>query len=227
MKLIHFLNSIALFCLILLFLLGKTYIGDTNNLHELMQDKSGIQKAKMKIGWYAKMSGEELMDNKLAHQIAFALFALNLFTWPMMVLFSKKRSNRITLDVPGGKVSITLLAIEDSLRRSLKGDPQIKDSKVIVSPQGRSISVTAKVTLLESENLHHLDEKIIAHLKNHFEKIFPIQQPVSYEVVINKLKATGTPMGVNVSSPSPAITTPLSVQQPLYPNLNAIEKDPE
>ena len=66
---------------------------------------------------------------------------------------------------------------------------------------------------LWSENLHHLDEKIIAHLKSHFEKIFPAQQPITYEVVIVKLKQTGTPMGIQV----PDKVVPAPIDKPLYP----------
>ena len=84
---------------------------------------------------------------------------------------------------------------------------------------------------METDNIQHLDEKIIAHLKNHFEKIFPAQKPVTYEVVIGKLKPSGTPTGVQSAAPAPLptpaaeeVSSPAPVQQPLYPDNETEEK---
>lgn len=238
MKLVHFINSITLMSLLVLFLVAQTVPSHINSFDDIPEEKNFvgmIKSSKLKAGLHAKLSIENLSENRQAKRIALGLLAMNAIFWPILCLFSTKRKDRITLEVNGGKVSFKILALEDSLKNSLKGDPQVKVRRVMVNPTGRSISITAEVTLLETENIQHLDERIIAHLKNHFEKIFPVQKPVQYEVVIGKLKPSGTPMGVQSAPsstpvpPPPAETvasSPAPTDKPLYPD-NEIEDNKE
>lgn len=231
MKLVHFINSVTLMSLLVLFLVAQTVPAHINDFGDIPQDKDIISKLKsikLEAGLHAKTSIDNMATNKQTRRIALGILLMNLLFWPILCLLSTKRKDRITLDVNGGKVSFKILALEDSLRNCLKGDPQVKVRRVIINAAGRSISITAEVSLLETDSIQHLDERIIAHLKNHFEKIFPVQKPVSYEVVIGKLKPSGTPMAVqalpitHTTTPIPVaepIATPVEpVEQPAYPN---------
>jgi hypothetical protein len=205
MNFVHLINSIALMSLLVLFLVAQTVPDDIDTFDDIPQEKSliGILKAtRLEAGLHAKISIENFSKSKEIKQIALGIFLLNALFWPMACLFSTKRKDRITLEVNGGKVSFKVLALEESLRNSLSGDPQVKVRRVVVNPTGRNIAITAEVTLLETDSIQHMDARIIAHLKNHFEKIFPVQKPVSYEVVIGKLKPSGTPMGLQNTMPA-------------------------
>jgi hypothetical protein len=238
MKFVHLLNSTLLVVILIFFLLHQIEVPvDIRNMSTIPEDLNIFQQLRVHFWFYAQYGGETFMAQRSTHVIAVAILLLNGILWPILALFGRKRRDRITLEVNGGLVSIKTLAIEESLRRSLKGDPQIRDSRVTVIPGNRKVTVTAKLKLLENDNLHHLDEKIIAHMKNHFERIFPIQKPVTFEVIIEKLKPAGTPMGIQppvVAAPAPTPAPvvepepqpepepePAPVKQPQYPEANS------
>lgn len=219
-KLLHFCNTVVLVFVLAVFLLIRLVPADLREQHPLPDSLKFYEVGLYKAGQTMYELAQSILTHDKVFWVAIALFLANGLYWSMALLFSKKNRDRISLGVSGGQVSITVRALEESLRRSLRGDPQIKDSRVLVHSTGKRIVVTAYVTLLETENLHHLDERIINHLRQHFERIFPAQEPVSYEVVINKLKQVGTPLPLQSArdEPLPPPPPPPPVEQPTYPD---------
>lgn len=139
--------------------------------------------------------------------------ALNMLYWTWAVIHSKGSLDRISLEVNGGTVSITIRALEESLARGLRVDPHVKDGKVIVRPSQSRITVTAYLVLIETDSVHNLEGAIIERLRGHFTRIFPAEQEIRYEVIINKLKAA--PAGALPDKGFSPYAAP--IEQPMYP----------
>ncbi len=139
--------------------------------------------------------------------------------------FALRRSkDRISLEVSGGRVSVTVRALEDSLHRVLRQEPNIKDAKVTVIPRGRKVLVRAELTLVEVENLPALESGILDRMRHHFEVIFPSDEPVDYSVEIRKLRPSPKPIPAPIASvPAAAVVEPTEAPapSPLPPNLVA------
>lgn len=143
-----------------------------------------------------------------------AWLILNMLYWSWVMVKSNSALDRISLEVNGGKVSITIRALEESLARGLRVDPHVRDGKVIVRPSPSKITVTAYLVLIETDNVHSLEGQIIERLRNHFTRIFPAEQEILYEVIINKLKAA--PAGSQPDKGFSPYAVP--VEQPMYPD---------
>ena len=184
MRLLHFVNSIILILLVMVFSLSHTMPNQLKNYREIPADVnvSNIDKLRFKISLPATIAWKKISKPSNSIKLSLSVLALNGFILSILILFFRRKTKgRLSVNVQGGKVSITVNAIEDSLRRCLKGDPQIDPTKVIVVAGASRIKITAYVTLRESDNLHHLDENIISHMKTHLEKIFPIQKCIRHQ----------------------------------------------
>jgi hypothetical protein len=154
------------------------------------------------------------------------LLGINAMNWIVMSILPQTRQNNISLKVNGGVVSITIRAVEESLTRALRGEPSIKDSKVLIRSEKTKIHVKACLTLIENTNLHLLEEKILDKLRSHFEAIFPSDKPVEYEAVIHKLRpsshasmTTSIPVAEEKGKPDlEGARTHPPIEQPRYPD---------
>lgn len=183
-----------------------------------------VAQLRHKVSVWARHRGGMVMDShgREVRDAAFAWLSLNVLVILAGWMWPKRPGDKISLEVNGGRVSIAVRALEDSLHRILRNDVNVKDARVKVIPERGRVRVQAALTLIENANLPAMEEAILERLRHHFEVIFPADEPVEYEVDIQKLRASGhTVPGFEVAprTPQPPRPSPDAVDQPRYPDI--------
>lgn len=102
------------------------------------------------------------------------------------VLKKRKKKRNISFKNPDGKVSISLEAIEDFLRRISQGVTEIKNLKCKVSVTKKGIKVINKVTLWAGISITEITERFQEMVKFKLQEMLGIEDRI--EVVVNVQK---------------------------------------
>jgi uncharacterized alkaline shock family protein YloU len=98
-----------------------------------------------------------------------------------------RREKTIAFENPDGQVTISLTAIEDLIKRSLKQLPEVKELRPAVKASKRGISVINRVTLFSDINIPETTEKIQNIVKSRVQDMLGVEEPVTIQVHVVKI----------------------------------------
>ena len=97
------------------------------------------------------------------------------------------RSRGVSFNNPDGQVKITLLAIEDFVKKNLSGMGEIREVKPRVKVTAKGVRILNKVTLWSGTNLPMVSEDIQGLIKKKLEDILGIENVAGVDVFVNKI----------------------------------------
>ena len=98
-----------------------------------------------------------------------------------------QRERTIAFDNPDGQVTISLTAIEDFIRRSMKQIPEVKELKPHVRANKKGISVVNRVVLYSDISIPETTEKIQNVVKTRIIEMLGIEEPLAIRVHVVKI----------------------------------------
>jgi uncharacterized alkaline shock family protein YloU len=98
-----------------------------------------------------------------------------------------QREKTIAFSNPDGRVSISLSAIEDFIKRTAKQIPEVKDLKSDVVASKRGIEISTKVSLLSDTNIPETTEKIQTSVKSRLQEMLGIEEAIFVAVNVVKI----------------------------------------
>lgn len=98
-----------------------------------------------------------------------------------------QREKTIAFENPDGQVTISLSAIEDFIKRSLKQLPEVKELKPSVKAGKKGILIINKITLFSDVNIPEMTEKIQNIVKSRVQEMLGVEEPISIRVHIVKI----------------------------------------
>jgi len=98
-----------------------------------------------------------------------------------------QRERTIAFENPDGQVLISLSAIEDFIKRTMKQLPEIKELRPNVIASKKGVNITSRVTLFSDAHIPDVTEKIQNILKNKVQGLLGIEEPVNIRVHIVKI----------------------------------------
>ena len=98
-----------------------------------------------------------------------------------------RREKTIAFENPDGQVTISLTAIEDLIKRSLKQLPEVKELRPGVRANKRGISVVNRVTLYSDVNIPETTEKIQNIVKSRVHDMLGVEEPITIQVHVVKI----------------------------------------
>lgn len=101
------------------------------------------------------------------------------------------RKRRVVFNKPQGKVSISLAAIEDFIRRSTADIEGLRDLKARVKASGRNLSVFSRVVLSSDINLLEITNKLQAQIKSKIQNLVGVDNVAKVEVHISRIIKKG------------------------------------
>ncbi len=127
-------------------------------------------------------------------QLRFACFltgaGLILLNWMIAQLTIAKfqREKTIAFDNPDGQVTVSLSAIEDFIRRTMREMPEVKDLRSdVVAGKGR-ILVRARVVLWSDAHIPEVTERIQVLVRSRIQEMLSgIEEPVHVRVHVAKI----------------------------------------
>jgi uncharacterized alkaline shock family protein YloU len=98
-----------------------------------------------------------------------------------------QKERTIAFENPDGQVLISLSAIEDFVKRSLKDMPEVKELRPGVRAGKKGVSVLARVTLFSDVNIPETTEKIQHIVKSKVQDLLGIEEPVNIKIHVVKI----------------------------------------
>lgn len=98
-----------------------------------------------------------------------------------------QQEKTIAFENPDGQVVVSLMAIEDYIKRMVKNLPQVKELRSSVSATKKGIFVEAKATLFSDSNIPDVTEKIQAIIKNKLLEMLGIEESINVKIHVSKL----------------------------------------
>ena len=126
-------------------------------------------------------------------QWACRVVAIALLGSPLVILLrwvqSIRRNREISYETDNGKISVSLIAIEEALTRAIEGEPEVKKAHVRVFEDRvkRSIIVDAVVTMWEVPNVTDRNRFCQRLLRRRFAELMPEQSQVDVNLHLHRL----------------------------------------
>ncbi|MBL7071318.1 MAG: alkaline shock response membrane anchor protein AmaP [Candidatus Omnitrophica bacterium] len=102
-------------------------------------------------------------------------------------LGNMQREKTIAFDNPSGRVTISLSAIEDFIRRSSSHIPEVKELRADVKASKKGINITNRVVVYSNTNIPEATERIQSILKHRIQEMLGIEEPINIKVHIAKI----------------------------------------
>lgn len=100
-------------------------------------------------------------------------------------VFHKEKT--IAFENPDGQVTISLTAIEDFIKRSMKQLPEVKEARPSVRASKKGITIINKVVLFSDTNIPETTEKIQGIVKSRVQDMLGVDEPVEIQVNVTKI----------------------------------------
>jgi len=135
-----------------------------------------------------------------------------------------RRAREISYQTENGRITVSLLAIEEALTRAVEGEPEVKKAQVRVHEDRvrRAVVIDAAMTLWEVPNVTERNRFCQRLLRRRFAELMPEQQTVEVNLAVHRLnvrrpdlkpsESTATSAPAQAASPlatSPEASTPL------------------
>jgi hypothetical protein len=101
------------------------------------------------------------------------------------------KEKTIAFENPDGRVTISLSAIEDFIKRSMKQLPEIKESRPSVRASKKGITIVNRVVLFSDANIPDTTEKIQGIVKARVQEMLGVEEPVDIQVNVVKISHKG------------------------------------
>jgi hypothetical protein len=142
--------------------------------------------------------------------------AMILLSSPLMILMrwvqSIRRNREISYETDNGKISVSLVAIEEALTRAIEGEPEVKKAHVRIFEDQvkRAIVIDAIVTMWEVPNVTDRNRFCQRLLRRRFAELMPEQSQVDVNLHLHRLterrvEAKPSPKVVAAVRPSLAV----------------------
>lgn len=98
-----------------------------------------------------------------------------------------KREKIIAFENPDGQVTISLIAIEDFIKRAIRQLPEVKELRPFVKAGKKGIVVVNKVTLFSDINIPETTERIQNMVKMRVQDMLGVEEPITIKVHVVKI----------------------------------------
>lgn len=98
-----------------------------------------------------------------------------------------QREKTIAFENPSGRVTISLSAIEDFIKRTASHIAEVKELRPGVTANKKGINIINKVVIYSDANIPDTTERIQGVLKNKIQEMLGIEEPINIKMHITKI----------------------------------------
>ena len=136
---------------------------------------------------FTSLYTDEQLRILLGSVSAFILL-LNFFLYSIFSV-NVHRDKVIAFDNPSGRVSVSLMAIEDLIKRILGRIPEVKDSKISIRAAHRKLHVRVKLSLMSDVNIPGLTSRVQDSIVNKVQDTIGLEKKVDIQIFIGKISS--------------------------------------
>jgi uncharacterized alkaline shock family protein YloU len=112
----------------------------------------------------------------LANYILFSVFSVNIH-----------RDKIIAFDNPSGRVSVSLSAMEEMIRRLLAKNPEIKESRVSILAARKGLQIKARLTLNSDVNIPGLTSRIQGAITRKINDMIGLDEKIDVAIFVGRI----------------------------------------
>jgi len=154
---------------------GCVLIGISLNVISMDTLLSGIEYA------YTTLNGQLIVGLTGLLLIIYSLFAIQI------TLGNLQREKTIAFENPSGRVTISLSAIEDFIKRTAIQMPELKELRPNVTANKKGIHIVNRVVIFSDTNIPNATEKMQNILKAKIQEMLGIEEPINIKMHIAKI----------------------------------------
>jgi len=117
------------------------------------------------------------------------LFLIKNFVYANAISDRRQREKTIAFDNPSGRVSISLMAMEDLVRRVLAKSPEVKESKPNIVAIKRGLDVDVRLILKADVNIPDFTATLQETVKRKIQDTIGLEEPVTVRMHVVKIVA--------------------------------------
>ena len=122
---------------------------------------------------------------------AFACLALFLlfenFVFYKVFSVNVRRDKIIAFDNPSGRVSVSLFALEDLIKRLISQQAEVKDARTSITASRKGLSVRIKMALISEENIPEMTSKIQEMVTQKIQDTIGIEEKIDINIYVGKI----------------------------------------
>lgn len=118
--------------------------------------------------------------------IALAVLFINFLFWRAIV-GEQQRGKTIAFDNPSGRVSVSLSALEDLVRRVISRVPEVRDVRSAISASKKGLLIEAMLTLNTDVNIPEMTSRLQETVKKRIQAMIGIEEEITVRVHVVKI----------------------------------------
>ncbi len=128
---------------------------------------------------------------KLILGIIGAAFILTGFLLAHLSLSRMQAEKTIAFENPEGQVTVSLTAIEDFIKKSVRHLPEVKELRANVVASKKGINVVCRATIFADSNIPQATERIQAIVKSKVQEMLGVEETINIKIHVIKISSTG------------------------------------
>ena len=128
---------------------------------------------------------------KLALGVVGAIFMLGGLLTAHISLGKLQLEKIIAFENPEGQVTVSLSAIEDFIKKSVRQMPEVKEMRSNVTASKKGINITCKATIYADSNIPETTERIQSIVKSKVHDMLGVEETINIKIHIIKISSRG------------------------------------
>lgn len=98
----------------------------------------------------------------------------------------------IAFENPEGQVTVSLSAIEDFIKKTVKNLPEVKEMRSVVTASRRGINIICRATILADSNIPETTERIQNLVKTKVHDMLGVEESINIKIHVTKISSKKT-----------------------------------
>ena len=97
----------------------------------------------------------------------------------------------IAFENPEGQVTVSLSAIEDFIKKSVRHLPEVKELRANVTASKKGINIICRATIFADSNIPQTTERIQSIVKSRVQEMLGVAETINIKIHVTKISSTG------------------------------------
>ena len=128
---------------------------------------------------------------KLALGVVGAIFILGGIITAQINLSKMQMEKTIAFENPEGQVTVSLSAIEDFVKKSVRHLTEVKELRSSVTAGKKGINIACKATIFADSNIPEITERIQGIVKSKVRDMLGVEEAINIKIHVTKIAPTG------------------------------------
>lgn len=132
-----------------------------------------------------------LPNMQLILAVAGAIFILVGLLTAQINLGRLEMQKTIAFENPEGQVTVSLSAIEDFIKKSVRHLPEVKELRSNVTASKKGINILCKATIFADSNIPQTTERIQGIVKSRVQEMLGVEETINIKIHVTKITSSG------------------------------------